>query len=78
MYTYINYKCCRCQGVSEYQPAKKSHALRNSCACLLQAFLLPVEGRWLWAHVKKPQTRVTDSGAHFNQKDISKGILKHV
>lgn len=64
--------------VSEHQPAKKNHALRNSSAYLFQAFLLPVKSRWLWVHIKKPQLRVTDTGAHFRQKGISKGIIKHV
>lgn len=64
-------------GVSEsvntsLQKKKKKSSLRNSCACLLQAFLLPVEGRWLWAHLKKPQTRVTDTGAHFTKKTFQK------
>jgi len=57
---------------------QKNHTLKNSSAYLFQAFLLPEKGRWLWVQIKKPQPRVTATRAHFRQKDISKGIIKHV
>lgn len=56
---------------------KKLHT--EEFLCLSASGFPPASGRQVaLGSCKEPSDTVTDTGAHLNQKDISKGILKHV